>query len=396
IKKMQLPKNKKFYNFTFHSQNNKNKYYKNAMGLGISGIASFKLYKTSIDEENTLTLQSPFSTDSHSCKYSLEENVNQQEKNLIAIIKETIILFSAYMLGISYFPGVFSLTYLHPYMMLPLIFGDLILNNGEIFTFPLNYITYYLEIGIFTLQEHTFSQSQFIQLMNNRYPDAYYDEEGMCYGLTILWYLFEFSGKSLVSELKEITQSIQSKRPLNEIQTKILEEISIIQNHQRPFHIYIMKDHSKHCVNFFQKKIKFQKGLKEYSYQIQDQEKAIGVALQEAIKSPNSLVSIHPYNENPWHSHIIGIKTYYSGKQLKFKYFDSNFKETIFNNEKAAHSSISRLISNYYKNDCTHISVKFYSFKEKKSNLFWKNIFCPGSDTQLKSENKINIFKCKL
>ncbi len=351
---------------------------KTTIKIGIAGKLAYDLYKD--DYEKRFTLQSISSSEFHRASDEAplvpEEKVNvQKESDLKKILKCFMLLF-----GFGY--GILFLLSRHPSFLIPILMIDIVLNEGKSFTFPSQLLNPFLIKPIDPIISRNFQQENFIDLINNQHLPITFESKGICYGLTLLWYLHEMNGKDFISELNEVSNRIATYVPLSEMQIKLLKDISTIQTHQSHRDTFVIGDHKANFLNLLSKQIKLKMNNILYNSPINYQQKMIDLTLEEAINHPNSLIAFRPSGSN--FNHIIGVTAAFDGCKWKFKYFDSNLKEVSSDNVEAIRISMQQLISKYASR-CNKLMVNNFSLKEKEHSLFWKPSQSLGKSPAIKN-----------
>lgn len=241
----------------------------------------------------------------------------------------------------------------------------------------------------------SFNQKKLISLIALEYPELNidFDSIGICYGLTVMWHLYQSCNRDLLVELNQIVESIKSDDiPLNDTQIKLIQDISAIQENQKlPIEIRQAQDEN----HFLTKKFILFREQEPVNY-MQYKEHFVTNAMKQAMIQPGSLIGILPLyghknekNEDCIRGgHILGLKAHYVGDKFTFSYFDSNFREVIFDNEAACRANLSRLLSMYINHN--YLEIRPFYAKENHHGLFWKrpSFMSQSSLTLEQAQNK--------
>lgn len=376
----------------------KQKSKKMAFRAAAVGSAMYVVYKGFLEPE--LTLQSISATD-----FPLASNetprmpeVKTVDQLNISIESEKVIYVAIQQIYIAAlaFGALASLIYM-PLITLSLLAVDVCVHKGEfsktIFTSPMIKLMCYLVSPSNALKNQVFQQRILMDEVSQHCPDLKFDKNGYCYGLTNMWYLYQCAGRDLISELNELIDAIRSDTPLTVTQKKLLTDVSSVQKNQGrlPLPIYIKNLNTQGDYDFCHKKIKYTRASRE-DFEIKDKERAIKVAVDNAITHPDVFVALTVFDKYLCGvGHIIGLKAHYTGNDMTIKYFDTNCGEATFDNALAAQKGLSRLITLGYIEgtkslNFQHIVVRMHSPKEKQATLFWKNASFLGKRPVAKDE----------
>lgn len=252
-----------------------------------------------------------------------------------------------------------------------------------------------------------FSQSQFITIVNKKCPEYTLNENGICYALTVLWYVYQHAGKDLLDALKTIETNLknnialtnQQKALLNDIRNIQANQNSVLSIHYGEFYSLLNKI-TVPFIEQFRIKTATVNGMPlDFFFVLEfkniadkhERELFSQSILQTSLAQPGCLLEIVLKNHNKAGQHVVGLMTYNENDTTVIKYFNANSHEVMFKDLATAQKELPKLLASTQYNE---VGNRMEQLQKKYLGLFWdKYGFSKNNDKQIVEQNLVNLHR---